>query len=152
MFIVLLDSIFYVPRTLKTDSINVLWTCVSVPCPSIDTEAGTKLDTTGLDWQRNWSMESRQEDILWGKVPPTAVTLFPNFSTATPTSPIIPHWMAKPGTNKREMSKLFSGKLSYSGTPHIASIINLQLPFSHGHCWTKWKKCIKIHCLVSVYI
>lgn len=91
MFIVLLDLIFYVPRTLKTDSINVLSTCVSDPPTFIDNEAGTKLDTTGLDWQRNWSMESRQEDILWGKVPPTAVTLFPNFSTATPTSPIIPH-------------------------------------------------------------
>lgn len=74
-------------------SINVC--CFSRVPVVMDAEAETKLDTTGLDWQRNWSRESRHDDILCGKVLPTAVTLSPNFFTATPTSPIIPHWMAR---------------------------------------------------------
>lgn len=63
---------------------------------SVLDSAKTKLDRTGSGRFRNLSSVDRHDIILWGRVPPITVSLFPMVSRTTPTSPIAPHCIASP--------------------------------------------------------
>lgn len=94
----------HLPRMWATASTRSGW----LP-PSFFTEtfsARTKLDMTGWGWFRKMSSTSRHELICWGMVPPTTTSLFPIVFRRIPTSPMAPHWIARPGGEIRRTKTL----------------------------------------------
>lgn len=83
------------PRTWATASTKFLWLPASLLTTILS--ARTKLDITGCCWHRKRSSTSRQDVMRCGRVPPITVLLPPMVSNTTPTSPMAPHWTARPG-------------------------------------------------------
>jgi hypothetical protein len=87
-----------IPKMWHIASTMLHWELV-LDLPTCCFSAGTKLDTTGCNWFRNWSNTAKQELILWGNVPPITVSLVPIVYSNTPTSPMAPHCIANPIMN-----------------------------------------------------